>query len=125
MTDVQDAYRQWFYSARDPKTGLPFATSLIYGPCQNDPHRFAEAERIMQAAFEGGMSIAQKTEEAPPHIVREEVAEDEMRRQEAAPKLAPDAAVPGGLNPRPGTIFLSGRLGRVVSHDEFFAKDGQ
>lgn len=53
-------YEEWFFTARDPRTGTPYGTSMIYGACGGDGDRFAEAERVMEAAFEAGFKAVER-----------------------------------------------------------------
>jgi hypothetical protein len=47
-------FEKWCYTAQDPRTGLPFLTTLLYRICDNDEAKFDEGCRLLQEAFEAG-----------------------------------------------------------------------
>lgn len=54
---INTEYEKWLRRARDPETGMPYGTHLIYKVCDGDDKRFEEGERLLRIAFEAGMAV--------------------------------------------------------------------
>lgn len=67
--------------------------------------------------------ISPKMEEAIRRIVRDEIAQDEMRRIEQERRGARSAMVPGNLPP-PGTIWFGYDPGECVGGEKVYALNG-
>lgn len=54
----ESLFDRWFYTARHPKTDMPYGSHLIYRVCDKDEDKFEEGCEILKAAFEGGYKAA-------------------------------------------------------------------
>lgn len=60
MDEKMTEFDAWTYTAKDPTTGMPFVTTLLYRVCDQDGTKFDEAVRILKAAYEAGQAAAAK-----------------------------------------------------------------